>query len=88
VVETAAAVVRVIGSGRVVVGPRTLPLEVADCLAGVLEQVLTSEDLRRVAMGSLDPAPAAAARADALAAPADVARLLPLIQPALQKLRG
>lgn len=87
-VADAESVVRVIGSGRVVVGPRALPPEVADCLEQVLEQVLASEDLRRVAMGSLDPATADTAHADARAAPVDAARLLPLIQPTLEKLRG
>jgi tripartite-type tricarboxylate transporter receptor subunit TctC len=87
-VDTAAALVRVIGSGRVVVGPRGLPDDVAECLSGVLGDVLGSEELRRVTPVALDSAPAAVVRDDALAASDDAARLLPLLQPMLNKLGG
>lgn len=87
-IETAASLMRVIGSGRVIVGPRGLASDTAECLSKVLAEVLTGDDLRRVAPVSLDPAAAAVVRQDALALPADAARLLPLLQPMLRKFRG
>jgi hypothetical protein len=72
----------------VIVGPRGLPSELAACLSGAVATVLASATVKRVAGASLDPALAATALADAEAAAAEAAALVPLIKPALQKIRS
>jgi tripartite-type tricarboxylate transporter receptor subunit TctC len=79
--------VHVMGSGRIVVGPPRMPSELADCLAGVVFETLSSPELRAVATRGLDVASARDARADVEAAAADAPRLVPTVGDATRMMR-
>jgi tripartite-type tricarboxylate transporter receptor subunit TctC len=83
----AAALVDLVGTGRVIVGPAGLAPATAACLAQTLHDVLVGDDLQAATRRGLDPAPAEVARADVQRAAAEAPRLLPVIRAALQKLR-
>jgi tripartite-type tricarboxylate transporter receptor subunit TctC len=80
------ALIHVVGSGRIVVGPPRLPAALADCLSGVLYATLTSAELGPAGHG-LDAATSRAAEADVEAAALDAPQLVPAVAEAMRALR-
>jgi putative tricarboxylic transport membrane protein len=85
--QTAVGLAHVIGSGRVVVAPKGLPPGTADCFSSAIRQAIHSEELPAASTRAFDFADARTARADVEAAAIEAARLRPLIEPALARLR-
>lgn len=86
-VQIASALARVIGSGRVVIAPRGLDPTLAACVGNAIQEVLVSGELTGLTR-SLDVATGAAARLDVERAIDEAARLIPIVAPALARLRG
>jgi tripartite-type tricarboxylate transporter receptor subunit TctC len=85
--RTADALADVMGGGRLIVAPAGLPGPVGACLTAAVGEVLTGGALRASTRRALDPAPAAAARADVERAVALAPHLLPAVDAALQQAR-
>jgi tripartite-type tricarboxylate transporter receptor subunit TctC len=85
-VATSAALVDLVGTGRVVVAPRGLPGETTACLSAALQEALVDQQ-ERESTRTLDVAAAEPARADVERAAARVHVLLPSLERALRALR-
>jgi tripartite-type tricarboxylate transporter receptor subunit TctC len=86
--QLAMSLAHVIGSGRVVVAPRGVASEIADCFSSSIRETLKSEGLPAAATRAFDFADMRSAQADVEAAAREAAQLRPLLEPALAKLRG
>jgi len=86
--QLSAALARLIGCGRVIVAPGRMDPSLTGCLSEAVARSLTDDELRARTSRSLQVADGAQARADVEAAAGEAAALLPIIEPALARLRG
>jgi hypothetical protein len=82
-----AALVDVIGAGRVVVGPPGLGAELAACLRGTVHAALTALGQQAATRRVIDPADAHAAEADIRRAAAEAVLLVPDLEAAIRRVR-
>lgn len=88
--DAAAALSAIVGAGRLVVAPKSLPEPLAACLDTTLAQILDSDELAAAAARAqlgIAPLDGAAARREVLAAEAALPRFEPLIRAAVEQAR-